>query len=195
MYLLLALLPLPHLRPGPQQDPPPQPGHPQRLKTLRYHYPQTHRKRRLPLLCLPQMLQYPGMPTNQWWNTKAVTQLFQVHRIVCNLPDLSCSYIFFSFKSFSRQSRNDKHQHHWSRFAVCFLHFLIFGKGQTEEDIISHWKKLDRQQADCLVLAFKTKPSRFGSKIYITICLCVPARVFGTILNVQSYYANFKERL
>ena len=50
-------------------------------------------------------------PTNLWWNTKPVTQFFRVHRndrIVCNLPDLSCSHIFFSFKSLSRRSRNDR---------------------------------------------------------------------------------------
>ena len=31
----------------------------------------------------------------------------------------------------------------------CFLHFLDFGKGQTEEDSICNSKKLDRLQADC----------------------------------------------
>ena len=29
----------------------------------------------------------------------------------------------------------------------CFLHFLDFGNGQTEQDIIGHWKKLDRTTA------------------------------------------------
>ena len=35
----------------------------------------------------------PDMPTNLRRNT--VTQLFQEHKIVCNLPDFSCSHIFF----------------------------------------------------------------------------------------------------
>ena len=56
--------------------------------------------------CLPQMLHYPGMPNNLWRNT--VTQLFQEHKIVCNLPDLGCSDIFFCFKSLSRLSQNDR---------------------------------------------------------------------------------------
>ena len=38
--------------------------------------------------CLPQMLHYLGMPTNLWWKTKSVTQLFQVQRTIGNLPYL-----------------------------------------------------------------------------------------------------------
>ena len=48
----------------------------------------------------------PDMPTNQRRNT--VTQLFQEHKIVCNLPDLSCSHKFFRLKSLSRRVRNDR---------------------------------------------------------------------------------------
>ena len=59
----------------------------------------------LPLLFLPQFLHYPGMPTNLWRNT--VTQLFQEHKIMYNLPNISCSHIFFRFKSLSRRSLND----------------------------------------------------------------------------------------
>ena len=55
---------------------------------------------------LPQMLHYPDMPTNLWRNT--VIKLIQEHKIVCNLPDLSCSHVFFAFKSLSRHSRNDR---------------------------------------------------------------------------------------
>ena len=58
MYLLLA--PHPRLRPGPEH-PLNKRGHPQCLQTLRHHDPQTHLKRSLPLLCLPQKLHYPGM--------------------------------------------------------------------------------------------------------------------------------------
>ena len=47
-------------------------------------------------VCQPR-LHYPGMPTNLWWSTKPVIQLLQVHRIMCNFPDLSCSQIFFCF--------------------------------------------------------------------------------------------------
>ena len=58
--------PPPLLRPGPLLHPPPQPGHPQRLHTLHHHYPKTHCKRHIALLCLPQMLHNPGIPTNLW---------------------------------------------------------------------------------------------------------------------------------
>ena len=51
----------------------------------------------------------------------------------------------------------------------CFLHFLGFGKGQTEchrrghhNVIIGHWKKLDRQQADGPALSSKIKPASFA---------------------------------
>ena len=104
-----------------------------------------YNKHWLPLLCLPQMLQNPGMPTNQ-----PVTQLFQEHKIVWFLPDLTCSHIFFHFKSLSRKSQNDRKSNdkdHWS----CCLHFLKLGKLQMEEDIIGHWMKLDRQQASSLL--------------------------------------------
>ena len=40
-------------------------------------------------------------------HSSTVTQLFQEHKIVFNLPDLSCSHIF-SFKSLSRLSPNDR---------------------------------------------------------------------------------------
>ena len=49
------------------------------------------------------------MPTNLWCNIKSVTQLYQVHRILCNLPGLSCSHIFFHFKQLSWRSL-DKQQ-------------------------------------------------------------------------------------
>ena len=48
----------------------------------------------------------PDMPTNLRRNT--VTLLFQEHKIVCKLPDLSCSHIFFRLKSLSRRARNDR---------------------------------------------------------------------------------------
>ena len=55
----------------------------------------------------------PDMPTNLRRNT--VTLLFQEHKIVCKLPDLSCSHIFFRLKSLSRRARNDRlsNQHDW----------------------------------------------------------------------------------
>ena len=40
--------------------------------------------------------------------TQPVTQLFQEHKIMCNLPDSSCSSIFLCFKSLSRPSQNDR---------------------------------------------------------------------------------------
>ena len=43
-----------------------------------------------------------------------------------------------------------------------FLHFLDFDNGQTEEDIICHCKKLDRQQADCPAFASEIKPASFA---------------------------------
>ena len=46
--------------------------------------------------------------TNLRWNTRSVTHLLQVHKIVYNLPDLSCSHIFFRFKLPSRRSLNDR---------------------------------------------------------------------------------------
>ena len=40
----------------------------------------------------------------------------------------------------------------------CFLHFLDFGKGQTEEDSICNSKKLDRQQAESwLIVHFRLR--------------------------------------
>ena len=60
VYLLPAL---PH-PPGPPQYQPSQPVHPQLLKTLHHYHPQTNCKRCLSVHCMPQMLHYPGMPTN-----------------------------------------------------------------------------------------------------------------------------------
>ena len=63
VYLLLAA-PLPPAQARPAAAPPPQHDHPpQRLQTLHHHNPQTHPKRSLPLLCLPQMLHYVCQPT------------------------------------------------------------------------------------------------------------------------------------
>ena len=39
---------------------------------------------------------------------KSVTLLFQVHGILCNLLDFSCSHIFFCFKLLSRLSCNNR---------------------------------------------------------------------------------------
>ena len=54
----------------------------------------------------PKCFTIQVMPTNLWRWT--VTQLFQEHKISCDLPDLSCPHIFFRFKSLSRRSRNDR---------------------------------------------------------------------------------------
>ena len=89
-----------------------------------------HCKCQLPPLCLPH---YPNMPTNLRRNT--VTQLFQEHKIMCNLPDFGCSHIFFSLKSLSTRARDDsisgpQYQHHRSRCLWIFSPFPC--KGQTD---------------------------------------------------------------
>ena len=38
----------------------------------------------------------------------------------------------------------------------------VFSKGQTEGDIIVHWKKLNGKQANCLALASKIEPASFA---------------------------------
>ena len=55
VYFLLAP---PHCSGRAQSTPCISSGHPQQLQTLRHHDPQTHLKRRLPLLCLPQRLHF-----------------------------------------------------------------------------------------------------------------------------------------
>ena len=52
-----------------------------------------------------------------------------------------------------------EYQHHWSS---CLWMFSPFGKGQTEEDIIGHWKKLDRQQGGCPALASEIEAASFA---------------------------------
>ena len=72
--------------------------------------------------------------------TNTVLQLFQEHKIVCNLRDSirSCVtygtyHIFFGFKSLSRRSGNDRIS------ASMIQTFSPFPRqGQTEEDIIVH---------------------------------------------------------
>ena len=47
-----------------------------------HHFPQTYCKSPLPLLCLPQIFHFPGMPINLWSNITPVTQFFQVFSTV-----------------------------------------------------------------------------------------------------------------
>ena len=91
----------------------------------------------------------PDMPTNQRRNT--VTQLFQEHKIVCNLPDLSCSHKFFRLKSLSRRVRNDR-----------LSAWLIPMSLNVSQDIIVHRKKLNGQQANCPALASEIEPASFA---------------------------------
>ena len=81
--------------------------------------------------------------------------MFQVHRTVCDLPDLSCSQIFFCFKSLSMRSRNDRISASLIPLSLneYFLHFPRQGRR----------KKLDRQQANCPALAFKINRASLGN--------------------------------
>ena len=141
----------------------------------------THRKRSLPLLCLPQILYYPDTPTNIWWNTRSISQFFQVHSIVCNFPDLNCSHIFFHFKSLSRRSRHDRTSTSLIPLSLnVFSISLTLAKGRQNKkslDIIGHGKKLDRQQADCPTLAFEIEPSSFAILQQIRNCTGLKCKV------------------
>ena len=119
----------------------------------------THSKHRLPFICLPQLLHYSDMPTNPRRNT--VTQLFQEHKIVCNLPDLSCSHIFFSLKSFSRGAQNDRVSA--SLIPMSLNAFSISSQraeGRLGRDHCP-LKETWQQQANCPALTSKIKPASF----------------------------------
>ena len=107
------------------------------------------------------LLNAPPRRTLLQKHRNTLTLLFQEHKIVCNLPDLSCYHIQVLLFQVTLQAIMK-----WQNISItdpvvseCFLHFLDFGKGQTEEDIIGHRKKFDRQQADCPALAFENKPA------------------------------------
>ena len=121
--------------PGPPQNLTPQPGHPQ------------------------QMLHYPGMPTNAWRNT--VAQLFQKHKIVCKLHDLSCSHIFFRFKSLSRQSRNDR-----ISASLIQLSVNVFSVWQGADGRGHHWPLKETWQTalqgGCPALASEIEAASFA---------------------------------
>ena len=61
-----------------------------------------------------------------------VTQLYQVHRVISNLPDMSCCHILFHLKSLLMQSWNDITSASLISLSGCFLHFFNFGKGPTK---------------------------------------------------------------
>ena len=95
------------------------------------------------------MLKHPtiqnlGMPTNQ-----PVTQLFQEHKIVCVLPDLACSHIFFHFKSFSR----------WSGILIPLSPFpQPFGKRPKKTSLAIERNLTDSSPA----LSFEIEPASFA---------------------------------
>ena len=117
----------------------PSSGHPQHLHTLHHHS-----KCRLPLLCLPK-----GMPSCQttYEELEMLIQLhrFQEHKIVCNLPDLSCSVLLFlqcsTYCSISSHSPGNhkmtEYQHHWSNCLWMFSPFSWLW--QTADSRRHHW--------------------------------------------------------
>ena len=120
----------------------------------------------LPLLCLPQILRYPGMPSNLWRNL--VTQLFQEHEIVCNLPDLKCSQTFFSFKSLSSLSRYNRISASLIQLPLDVSQFpqidLDFGNGIRKKTLSAIERNLtdSRLIVPLWVSASKIEPASFA---------------------------------
>ena len=54
------------------------------------------------------LFRYANQPNIEPMMKYKASYMFWEHKIVCNLPDLSCIHIFFHFKSLSRLSWNDR---------------------------------------------------------------------------------------